>query len=103
MMTTTAMIALIKVTNYIEDYFYASDLGLRGGTLTALEERGYIEKSGKTKEYLMEIGENVFRKVTVNEWHIINRRPPLWTRREFESTAAEILLCADLLRSECGY
>jgi len=103
MMTTTFMIALIKVVHYTEDYFYASDLGLQGGTLKALEERGYIEKSGKTKEYFIEIEKDIYRKVTVNEWHIINRRPPVWTRREFESSAAEILLCADLLRSECGY
>ena len=102
-MTTPAMIALIKVAHHTEDYFYASDLGLRGGTLKALEERGYIEKSGKTKDYFIEVEKDLYRKVTVYEWHIINRKPPVWTRREFENTAAEILLCADLLRSECGY
>ena len=102
-MTTPAMIALIKVAHHTEDYFYASDLGLKGGTLKALEERGYIEKSGKTKDYFIEIEKDLYRKVTVFEWHIIKRIPTPWTRREFERTAAEILLCADLLRSECGY
>lgn len=103
MMTTTTMIAIIKVTNYAEDYFYAADLGIQGGTIKALEEMGFIEKSGKTKEYLMEIGENLLRKVTVNEWHIIRRTPLLWVKCEFESAANEILACADLLRSECGF
>ena len=78
-------------------------VGIQGGTIKALEEMNFIEKSGKTKEYLMEIGENLFRKVTVYEWHIIRRTLLLWVKCEFESAANEILACADLLRSECGF
>lgn len=103
MMTVTFMTAIIKVLNYSEDYFYASDLGIQGGTIQALEERGIIERSGKTKEYLLAVGDNLFRKVTVIEWHIVRRRLTAWQKTEFERYAAEVLICADLLRSEGGY
>ena len=63
------------------DTFYASDFGLNGGTMNALATIKFLGKTrweeccgftptGNTKSTMVEIDENLYRKVEVKEWKI---------------------------------
>ena len=64
------------------DTFYASDFGLNGGTMNALTTIKFFDKTdkwvarygftptGNTKSEMVEIGNNLYKKVEVSEWKI---------------------------------
>ena len=63
------------------DTFYASDFGLNGGTMNALTTIKCFDRvenvtrygflpTGNTKSAMIEIGENLYKKVEVSEWKI---------------------------------
>lgn len=63
------------------DTFYASDFGLNGGMMNALTTIQFFDKvekitrfgflpTGNTKSTMVEIGENLYKKVDVYEWKI---------------------------------
>lgn len=103
MMTVSYLTALVKVSHYAEDTFYAADLGLAGGSLQGLENDGFIERTGNYKEYTIPAGGNLLRVCKSLEWRIVRRKPNKWRRCEIEQYIDEVLRCADLLRSECGF
>lgn len=103
-MTISYLTAVMKVANYNGDTFYASDLGLKGGTIQGLFWDGLIERTGNKKTYFVEIRQNVFRKCEALEWRIINRAPvSVWRKKEVASYAKEVLKCADFLKSDGGF
>lgn len=103
MMTVSYLTAIVKVSNYAKDTFYAADLDLAGGSLQGLENDGYIERTGNYKEYTIPAGGNLLRVCKSLEWRIVRREPSKWSRREVEQYIDDVLKCADLLRSECGF
>ena len=103
MMTVSYLTAIVKVSNYAKDTFYAADLDLAGGSLQGLENAGYIERTGNYKEYTIPAGANLLRVCKSLEWRIVRREPSKWRRREVELYIDDVLKCADLLRSECGF
>lgn len=63
------------------DTFYASDFGINGGTMNALTSIKFLSKTrskeccgfvrtGNTKSTMVEIGENLYKKVDIYEWRI---------------------------------
>lgn len=103
MMTVSYLTAIVKVSNYTKDTFYAADLDLAGGSLQGLENDGYIERTGNYKEYTIPAGNNLLRVCKSLEWRIVRREPSKWRRRDVEQYTDDVLRCADLLRSECGF
>ena len=72
---------LSKIYESGVDTFYASDFGLNGGTMNALTTIKFFDKAegvtrygflptGNTKSAMVEIGENLYKKVDVSEWKI---------------------------------
>lgn len=103
MMTVSYLTAMIKVFHYAEDTFYAADLDLRGGSLQGLEGDGYIERTGNYKEYTIPAGGNLLRVCKSLEWRIVRREPSKWRMREIDQYAEDVLRCANMLHSECGF
>lgn len=78
----TTMHYLSKIYESGVDTFYASDFGLDGGTMNALTTIKFFDKTdkwvarygftptGNTKPTMVEIGENLYKKVEVKEWRI---------------------------------
>lgn len=102
MMTVSYLTAIVKVSHYAEDTFYAADLGLAGGSIQGLEYHGYIERTGNYKEYTIPAGGNLLRVCKSLEWRIVRREPSKWARPEMERFIEDVLRCADMLRSECS-
>ena len=72
---------LSKIYTSDVDTFYASDFGLNGGMMNALSSIKFWSKTtkrdcfgfvptGNTKSTMVEVGENLYRKVEVKEWRI---------------------------------
>lgn len=102
--------AVAKVKALGEDtVFYASDLGIAGGTINGLDRNGYIEKTGNTKSYMIEIGDNLFKRVSVYEWRVHDRYGATRYKiirdirqHEFERWVKDILSAAEALKA-LGY
>lgn len=70
-MTKKEIEAIIKLTNVTEP-FYASDYDIAGGTIGALDNvYGFVRETGNTKKYLINLYDDVYKKVTVKEWQVI--------------------------------
>lgn len=70
-MTKKQIEAIIKLTNVTEP-FYASDYDIAGGTIGALDNvYGFVRETGNTKEYLINLYGDMYKKVTVKEWQVI--------------------------------
>ena len=72
---------LSKIYESGVDTFYASDFGLNGGTMNALTTIKFFDRvekvirygflpTGNTKSEMVEIGNNLYKKVDVSEWKI---------------------------------
>lgn len=64
--------ALVRVTEYGKP-FYASELGLDGGTINALRTAGFITPTGETKSELVNIYDDMYKKIEVSQWKIYPR------------------------------
>lgn len=91
--------------------FYASDIGAFGGTMSGLQSGGYVEKTGKTKEYIIPIemwsGDTLLKKVEVYEWRVVadSDKPHYradYQKRELDRYAKCILQAAEALK-QLGY
>lgn len=70
-MTKKEIEAIIKLVNVTEP-FYASDYDIAGGTISALDNiYGFVKETGNTKEYLINLYDDMYKKVTVKEWQVI--------------------------------
>ena len=70
-MTKKEIEAIIKLVNVTEP-FYASDYNIAGGTISALDNiYGFVKETGNTKEYLINLYDDMYKKVTVKEWQVI--------------------------------
>lgn len=70
-MTKYEIEAIIKLVNVTEP-FYASDYDIAGGTIGALDKiYGFVRKTGNTKEYLINLYDDMYKKVTIKEWQVI--------------------------------
>lgn len=70
-MTKNEIEAIIKLVNVTEP-FYASDYDIAGGTISALDNiYGFVRETGNTKEYLINLYDDMYKKVTVKEWQVI--------------------------------
>ena len=68
-MTKNEIEAIIKLANVTEP-FYASDYDIAGGTIGALDNV-FVRETGNTKEYLINLYGDMYKKVTVKEWQVI--------------------------------
>jgi len=75
----TTMHYLNKIYTSGIDTFYASDFGIDGGTMNAFTTIKFLDKTtkneccgfvptGNTRTTMVEIGENLYKKVEVKEW-----------------------------------
>lgn len=83
--------------------FYASDLGLAGGTISGLNINGYIKKTGNTKICMVNIYDNHYIKAEIFEWEVCGEEDTnsLWKEykdKEFERMAEKILAAAEALK-----
>lgn len=70
-MTKKEIEAIIKLVNVTEP-FYASDYGITGGTINALDGvYQFVKATGNTKEYFINVYDDMYKKVTVKEWQVI--------------------------------
>lgn len=70
-MTKKEIEAIIKLVNVTEP-FYASDYDIAGGTISALDNiYEFVKATGNTKEYFINLYDDVYKKVTVKEWQVI--------------------------------
>ena len=69
-MTTNTLMGYVRALNYGKP-FYAADLGLNGGTIAAMEYYNYIRRTGNTKEYMVNLYDDVYKKVLVYEWTLV--------------------------------
>lgn len=70
-MTKYEIEAIIKLVNVTEP-FYASDYDIAGGTIGALDNiYGFVKETGNTREYLINVYDDMYKKVTVKEWQVI--------------------------------
>lgn len=70
-MTKNEIEAIIKLINVTEP-FYASDYDIAGGTISALDNiYGFVKETGNTKKYLINLYDDMYKKVTVKEWQVI--------------------------------
>lgn len=69
-MTTNTLMGYIMVLNYGKP-FYAADLGLNGGTIAAMACYNYIRRTGNTKDYMVHLYDDVYKKVSVYEWTLV--------------------------------
>lgn len=70
-MTKKEIEAIIKLVNVTEP-FYASDYDIAGGTIGTLDNvYGFVKETGNTKEYLINVYDDMYKKVTVKEWQVV--------------------------------
>ena len=69
-MTTNTLMGYIRALNYGKP-FYAADLELNGGTIAAMACYNYIRRTGNTKEYMVNLYDDVYKKVSVYEWELV--------------------------------
>ena len=69
-MTTNTLMGYIMALNYGKP-FYAAELGLNGGTIAAMACHNYIRRTGKTKIYMINLYDDVYKKVSVYEWQLV--------------------------------
>ena len=70
-MTKKEIEAIIKLVN-VSEPFYANDYNIAGGTISALDNiYGFVRETGNTKEYLINLYDDMYKKVTVKEWQVI--------------------------------
>lgn len=67
-MTLNTTLAYIKVLAQRDNPFYAADLHIDGGTMSALATRRLVRKTGNTKEVMVHIYDDMYKQVTVYEW-----------------------------------
>ena len=91
-----------------KETFWASDLGLRGGDIVGLTG-DFIEPKGKEREELINIGNNMFKKVVAKEWRVrkFNNKEHLdfWEKmldEDIDKAIRSLCATADLFR-ELGY
>lgn len=89
------MSAVIRISALEEGTrFYASDLGLNGGTIQSLYYYDYIDKTGNTKSYFIELGDDYYKKVEVYEWEVCFKKGSAYMResrqREVKKYVKEI-------------
>jgi hypothetical protein len=66
--------ASLTVIHHDKSPFYASDLDLNGGQISALSGHGFIKPTGKTKAYYLDLDDGYARRVTVKEWKVNVKR-----------------------------
>ena len=104
----TYAIALAKVKALGEGtVFYASDIGALGGTMNALAIDRYIEKTGNTKSYLVEVYDKHYIETEVFEWRVHDAWAndeylSKWREKEFKKIVDSVLEASEVLHS-LGY
>ena len=69
-MTANTLTGLMKVMATTNP-FYASDLNLNGGVVSALSSLNIIQRTGNQKEIMVELGDSgLYKKCFVNEWRL---------------------------------
>ena len=69
-MTANILMGYTKAMNRGKP-FYAVELGLDGGTITAMSHRKWIRKTGNTKECMVNLYDDVYKKVYIYEWEFV--------------------------------
>ena len=68
------LISLMKIVSSGKDTFYASDVDLNGGQISALSGRAIILPTGNTKSVYVDFDDGYAKKVTAKEWKINENR-----------------------------
>lgn len=91
-----------------KETFWASDFGFRGGDIHGLT-RDFIDPTGKEKETFVDVGGNMFKRVTAKEWRVRKfddkERQSLWRKivgEDINKAIRSLCATADLFR-ELGY
>ena len=87
-----------------KETFWASDFGFRGGDIGGLSY-DFIEPTGNTKEVLIPIGGDCYKKVEAQEWRLRKNHDLVLDkilRKDVEKSVKLLFSAADLYR-ELGY
>ena len=80
-MTAGQMKNMMKIATYGKP-FYASDLGMNGGEISALTIHCFIVPTGKTRKTMVQIdtwrGDRIFKESTIKEWEFNPRHAGEW-------------------------
>ena len=84
------MILIEKVKNFVNPNapFYASDYGFSGSDMQSLSYTGIIRPTGNTREVMVEIGDNLYKKVTAKEWVVSEMQ--WWYKDTYKKTWEKI-------------
>lgn len=63
--------------------FYASDFGLNGGEINGLVVNGLIRPTGQTKNVMIPIDWNIYKKVSAKEWVVEENGFNYWQANDF--------------------
>ncbi len=69
--------SIMAVVKCDKPKFYATDVDLCGGTINGLSRNGIIKPTGTTKEVMMRVGDNLYRKCEIKEWELALPREDL--------------------------
>ena len=100
------MYSINQIKNYAtilksgKNTFWASDFGFSGGEINGLKY-DFIEPTGNTKEELLAIGDDNFKKVVVQEWRVA-AKVPQWRKEELNKAITEMRSVANMF-CELGY
>ena len=62
--------SIMAVVKCDKPKFYATDVNLCGGVIGGLSRNGVIKATGTTKEVMVCIDDNLFRKCEIKEWEL---------------------------------
>ena len=98
-MTKTLALAQLKALGEGAT-FYASDLGICGGTMSGLSVSGYVKKTGNTRKVMVNLYDDIFKACEVYEWRVTERGAKgVWYLDKY---IEEMFKVVDALR-ELGY
>ena len=77
--TLNAMEAFLKIyTHNVNEPFYASDFNLTSGEINSLKDNRLIKETGNTRDGFVHLYDDIYKRVTVKEWIIVDE-PSNWT------------------------
>ena len=62
--------SIMAVVKCDKPKFYATDVDLCGGTIGGLSRNGVIKATGTTKEVMVCVGDDLYRKCEIKEWEL---------------------------------
>lgn len=88
---------LAKVINFNKP-FYATDLELKGGDVSALQHYELVKETGETRTVYLDLCDDFAKKITVKEW-VVNPKAIQKALEDARKTLNELQFIIDALEA----